>query len=98
MLVCARNGEVVLRTRSLTILAVLLPIAGLSAAGCAPSLAGNGDNGGTIDQTQLRWDTDEVDATMMAADYCRQYGRTAHIASEELGVFWTDTFAFDCVK
>jgi hypothetical protein len=79
-------------------LAVLLPIAGLSAVGCAPSLEGSGESGGAIHQLQLRWDADEVDATVMAADYCRQFGRTAHIAAEELGVLWTDKLTFDCVK
>ncbi|HUH84591.1 MAG TPA: hypothetical protein VLX85_08260 [Stellaceae bacterium] len=87
-----------MRARSLTVLAVLLPVAGFAAAGCAPSLAGSGEGGGTIHQLQLRWDADEVEATAMAADYCRQFGRTAHIAGEELGVLWTDTLTFDCVK
>ena len=87
-----------MRARSLTMLAVVLPITGLSVAGCAPSLAGSGDGGGTIHQIQLRWDADEVEATAMADDYCRQFGRTAHIAGEELGLFWTDTLSFDCVK
>jgi len=87
-----------MRARSLTALAVLLPVAGFSAAGCAPALTGSGASGATVHQLQLRWDADEVEATAMAADYCRQYGRTAHIASEELGVLWKDTLTFDCVK
>jgi hypothetical protein len=71
---------------------------GLSIGGCAPGLHGSGESGGTIGQFQLLPGANELGAEAMAANYCSQYGRSAHIASEDLGLLWSSTYKFDCVN
>lgn len=70
----------------------------LSAGGCAPALHGSGETGGTISQLQLLPGANELGAEAMAANYCSQYGRSAHIANEDLGLLWSSTYQFDCVN
>lgn len=89
---------------------ILAVLVGLSAAGCAPSLEGAGERGGTIREYQLQQNEVElgplpvplgaVDSNVLsiAGKYCSQYGRSAHIAHEEVSLLWTNTFTFDCVE
>jgi hypothetical protein len=86
--------EVGVRARQLVVLAIVM--AGLSAAGCAPS--GNGEAGGTIHGNLLWPGSDTNHAMAMAAQYCGQYGRSAHLASESQGLLSFDTVTFDCVN
>jgi putative hemolysin len=93
------------RARTWMVLAVMV---GLSAAGCAPSIEGAGENGGTIHESQLTLDHPEFgplalpvgdkqsNVVAIAGKYCSQYGRSAHLTSEDVGPFWMDTFTFDC--
>jgi hypothetical protein len=82
------------RVRQLVVLAMLM--SGLSVASCAPS--GNGETGGTI-RGNLLWPGSDTDHAMaMAAQYCGQFGRSAHLASETQGWLSADTIAFDCVN
>lgn len=82
-----------MRARGLAILTVLA--AGLCTA-CTPSLQGNGANGAIIRQSQFR-PGPESDVATMAAGYCRQFGRSPHLARQEVGWFSFETFTFDCV-
>lgn len=89
---------------------VLAALVASSAAGCAPSLEGSGERGGTIRQNQLQQNQVELgplplrlsaiegNVLAIADRYCSQYGRSVHIAREEVGLLWTDTFTFDCVE
>jgi hypothetical protein len=69
-------------------------VLGLTTASCA-SLEGNGERGGTIRDNQLR--PGSQDAMANAAQYCRQFGRSAHLASQEIGLVWSETIVFDCI-
>lgn len=82
--------------RTVMVLAALA--GGLSISGCAPSLEGSKENGGVIRYSQVRPGTDGRDVAAMADKYCSQFGRSAHMSSEELGPFWLDTVNFDCVE
>lgn len=87
-------------------------LAGLSIAGCAPTLQGAGADGGTIRQNQFTQNNVELgpldvgplglgdtNVLMMAGKYCSQYGRSAHITTQEVRAIWPyDTFTFDCVE
>jgi len=87
----------------------LTVLAGLS-AGCAPTLEGSGEGGGTIRQNQLRQTRVELgplplrlgaaedNVPAIADRYCGQFGRSAHIARENVGLLWTDGFAFECIE
>ena len=77
---------------------VAMLLGGLSVAGCAPALDGSGESGGTIHQFQLYPSSNLDHAVAMAAQYCGQFGRSGHVAREELGWFWSDTITFDCVN
>jgi hypothetical protein len=81
--------------RTAMVLSVLL--SGLSVAGCAPSLEGAGERGGVIRYTQLQLGRSIGEVPAMTDKYCGQFGRSAHIAGEHLGWFWSDTVTFDCV-
>ncbi len=82
--------------RTVIVLAVLA--GGLSISGCAPTLEGSKERGGVIRYSQVRPGTDGTDVAAMADKYCSQFGRSAHMSSEELGPFWSDTVSFDCVE
>jgi hypothetical protein len=82
------------RVRQLAVLALVM--GGLSIAGCAPS--GNGETGGTIRGNLLWPGSDTHHAMAMATQYCGQFGRSAHLASEEQGWLSSDTITFECVN
>jgi len=86
--------EVGVRVRQLVVVALVM--GGSSVAGCA--LSGNGDTGGTIRGNLLWPGSDTHHAMAMADQYCRQFGRSAHLASEEQGWLSSDTVTFDCVN
>ena len=84
--------------RAKRLVGVALLLGGLCVAGCAPALDGSGESGGTIHQFQVYPGSNLDHAVAMAAQYCSQFGRSGHIAREELGWFWSDTVTFDCVN
>jgi hypothetical protein len=84
--------------RAKRLVGVAMLLGGLSVAGCAPALDGSGESGGTIHQFQLYPSSNLDHAVAMAAQYCGQFGRSGHVAREELGWFWSDTITFDCVN
>jgi hypothetical protein len=77
---------------------VALLLGGLSLAGCAPALDGSGESGGTIHQFQVYPGSTLDRAVAMADQYCSPFGRSGHIAREELSWFWSDTISFDCIN
>jgi hypothetical protein len=86
--------EVGVHVRQLVVLALVM--GGLSVAGCAPSI--NSDAGGTIRGNLLWPGSDTHHAMAMADQYCSQFGRSAHLASEEQGWLSSDTVRFECVN
>jgi hypothetical protein len=84
--------------RAKRLVGVAMLLGGLCVAGCAPALDGSGESGGTIHQLQVYPGSNLDHAVAMAAQYCSQFGRSGHIAHEELGWFWSDTITFDCVN
>jgi hypothetical protein len=86
--------EVGVRVRQLVVLALVM--GGLSVAGCA--LSSNNDAGGTIRGNLLWPGSDTHHAMAMADQYCSQFGRSAHLASEEQGWLSSDTVRFECVN
>jgi ABC-type glycerol-3-phosphate transport system substrate-binding protein len=81
--------------RKTAIIAMTL-LGGLAA--CGPALEGNGQAGGTIRAVQVWPDSDGARMTDMAEAYCGQFGRSAHVASEDLSWVWLDDVAFDCIN
>lgn len=93
---------------------VLAVLVGVSAGGCAPSVQGAGETGGTIRDFQLTLDRPELgpvelpvgtsDKNVLAAAdrYCGQFGRSAHITRDETGIEtgwpWTDIYHFECLE
>jgi hypothetical protein len=87
-------------------------LAGLSIAGCAPTLEGDGERGGTIHQNQLTQnyielgpvgvgslDLGDTNVVAIAGQYCSQYGRSAHITEQNVATVWPiDAFHFDCIQ
>jgi hypothetical protein len=64
--------------------------------GACAQVDGNGQAGGTIHAMQPR-PFAPATTTSLAEGYCGQFHRSAHIASEEIGWFWTDTIGFECI-
>jgi hypothetical protein len=84
------------RARTWMVISLLV---GLSAAGCAPTLHGTDDKGGTILQNQLELEfiTGQSNVVAMAGQYCDQYHRSAHFVHEDTSTYWFNTFHFDCI-
>jgi hypothetical protein len=80
-----------------TVIVIAVLTGGMSVSGCAPSLEGSKERGGVIRYSQVRPGADGRDVAAMADKYCSQFGRSAHMSSEELGLLWSDTVTFDCV-
>ncbi len=79
-------------------LMIVAALAGSSIAGCAPTVDGSGERGGTVREYQFQLAATPNDALAAAGKYCAQFGRSAHIASEDVGILRIDTFDFDCVE
>jgi hypothetical protein len=87
-------------------------LAGLSLAGCSPTLEGNGERGGTITQNQYTQNYVELgpvdvgsfglgdtNVVAIAGQYCSQYGRSAHLTEQNVRSIWPyDRFSFECIQ
>jgi hypothetical protein len=75
----------------------IIALAALNVAACAPSLEANGEHGVTIHQSELRIGSAREDAEAEAVKYCSQFGRVAHLESEDVSWFWSARFRYECV-
>ena len=81
----------------LTPAAVAITLFALSVTACAPSLEANGENGVTIHQSEARILSAQYEADFAATKYCGQFGRVAHLESQQVSWFWSSTFNYQCV-